>query len=234
METEPTPKPVDKADSAVAPTEDPGEVAAPGRALRIGAFSLLGVVLLVALALCGLIVWQSVRPRGTPQPSVPPAPLHGHLDNQVFGAEQAKVKVIAALPLRTGCQAERVEYLFKAAKACPDRLQVRFVDLKQPQGQEALKKYGLHCASVIVNSVRHATGAAGRRRIYPRGSASHPAGGASGRLRGSGACVASRGVAGTRSVGDGEMARDVRRPVSPARVPLFVEIPIVVPHRSGA
>jgi len=171
METEPTPKPVDKADSAVAPTEDPGEVAAPGRALRIGAFSLLGVVLLVALALCGLIVWQSVRPRGTPQPSVPPAPLHGHLDNQVFGAEQAKVKVIAALPLRTGCQAERVEYLFKAAKACPDRLQVRFVDLKQPQGQEALKKYGLHCASVIVNGKVHfeRASASGARSVTLQG-----------------------------------------------------------------
>jgi len=133
------------------PLDNDRQPATGGRGLRTVAISFAAAVLLLALTLCGLVVWQSLRSPRPSQSSVPRSSHHGHLDKQTFGAEAAKVKVIAALPLATGCQRKRVEYLLTVARACPDHLQVRFLDMKEASGRQALEQHSLKCASAIVN-----------------------------------------------------------------------------------
>ena len=68
-----------------------------------------------------------------------------------FGEPDAPVQVLALLPLRTGCQAPRLEYLLQAACSCPNAVRVRFLDFLEPHGRQEAARHHINCAAVLVN-----------------------------------------------------------------------------------
>ena len=73
------------------------------------------------------------------------------LDGQAVGSQDAKVQVLALLPLRMSCQADRVTYLEQVARAVPISVRVRFMDIRTKEGWAEAQRHGLDCAGVIVN-----------------------------------------------------------------------------------
>lgn len=72
-------------------------------------------------------------------------------DRNVLGPPDAKVKVIAVVPLGIDCHLQTIRILREIAKVEPKRVRVEIYDMSSPQGQRTLSRYGQHCASVFVN-----------------------------------------------------------------------------------
>lgn len=69
----------------------------------------------------------------------------------ILGSPEAKVKVVAVVPLSVECHSATVQVLREIAKAEPKRVRVEVYDMGSPQGQEFLARHNAHCASVFVN-----------------------------------------------------------------------------------
>lgn len=69
----------------------------------------------------------------------------------ILGPANAKVQVIAVVPMGVECHMQTIEVLREIAKADPKRVRVEIYDMNSSQGQQVLGKHGVHCATVFVN-----------------------------------------------------------------------------------
>jgi len=68
-----------------------------------------------------------------------------------FGAVQAKVQVLAFLPVTAGCQDDVGLYLVGAAGKNGSQLSVQLYDMRSEAGQRLMHEHGVKCASVVIN-----------------------------------------------------------------------------------
>lgn len=116
----------------------------------------LGGIILLAVLVIALMLRATMQPT---QPTCgsgafvakPQTSRLAHLDNQEFGAAEAKVVVLVLLPLRVDCHAPTVEYLARVAQAHPEHMRIRFVDFLSPHGREEARRLNCACASVVIN-----------------------------------------------------------------------------------
>lgn len=118
---------------------------------------LLGVVILACIL---FIVGYLSRGRGpTPVPAAPAASAghYEHLDGVELGAKDAKVDVLAVLPLDKECHAVNIEYLHRLAETYPEHLHVRFVNFFSDAGQRLSS-----CAAIFIDGEEVQKDAEGR------------------------------------------------------------------------
>lgn len=127
------------------------ENAGIGRSGKIAIGVLAGVaVLCLLLPAIMLIGWRPSSAKSARQSK--PGP-YAHLAGTTAGAPDAKLKVLALVPLDTDCHTPSVTYLQTAARAHPDRFFVQFVNRRDAHGEAELKRLKLSCASIVVNGM---------------------------------------------------------------------------------
>lgn len=73
------------------------------------------------------------------------------LCNKVIGDPDAKVKVIALLPVQVGCRDDIGLYLASVSRESPSMVSLRIVDMNSMQGARVMNEYEIGCAAVLVN-----------------------------------------------------------------------------------
>jgi len=120
----------------------------------LGAIGLaLAVIWIVAL----LLLYYTAAPRPS-QPkldaaaeAVPAATELPSLCGKLFGDPEARVAVVALLPVSSGCQDALGAFLVTVAQAIPDKVSVRIHDMKSADAAAIMKAQDIRCACVIVN-----------------------------------------------------------------------------------
>ena len=122
---------------------------------------LLAVLVLLALAAgaVAFVLAGSNRPRKRHKPR--PVSLSGQaaaeqqtlrtVCGKAVGADSAKVKVEAFLPVTIGCQDPVGLYLVAQARRAPSQLRVQISDMKDEKARARMDGFGVHCAAVVVN-----------------------------------------------------------------------------------
>jgi len=70
---------------------------------------------------------------------------------QVLGNKKAKIVVDAILPLGVECHAKTIQLLQDFVKKNPDKVCVNIYDLHSMAGEQAKGKFGVTCATVLIN-----------------------------------------------------------------------------------
>jgi len=86
-----------------------------------------------------------------PPPPERPAPALVALCGQLFGSEQAPVRVVGLLPVATGCQDPLGLYLVDVARQYKTMVSVRIFDMKSQEARAVMARHNLRCAAVLVN-----------------------------------------------------------------------------------
>lgn len=85
------------------------------------------------------------------KPEHVPAVALGSGKGNTLGNPDAKVRVVAVVPLGVECHMQTIQILQEIAKADPKRVRVEIYDMNSSKGQQELASHGVHCASVFVN-----------------------------------------------------------------------------------
>ncbi|MBN2565615.1 MAG: hypothetical protein JXB46_07885 [Candidatus Eisenbacteria bacterium] len=88
---------------------------------------------------------------GTPVCTPMANPPAGGVPTQEFGAEGAKVEIVAALPITHGCHVQTEAELKKAFEKYPDDVHLVIYDLFGREGQEYVREHGGQRAVVFVD-----------------------------------------------------------------------------------
>ncbi len=75
----------------------------------------------------------------------------GLLGTPVRGPADAKVRILAVVPMGVECHRVTLQILEALAKAEPNRIRVETYDMGSPQGMQSLQARGQHCATIFVN-----------------------------------------------------------------------------------
>ncbi len=109
------------------------------------------IVLLVAGCDRGPGERSGPGPGNTAGTGKPPASELLELAGKQIGSVDAGVQIVCVLPLAVGCQDYLGEYVVSLARANPDFIGVRVLDMGGDAGRTAMAACGAKCMSVIVN-----------------------------------------------------------------------------------
>ena len=73
------------------------------------------------------------------------------LCGKLIGEPDAKVKVIAVLPVSVGCKDHLGLYLAAIGRKHPSMVSVRIEDMKSEQGLRVMQQHNLSCATILIN-----------------------------------------------------------------------------------
>ncbi len=117
-----------------------------GTAFRVGPGGVraLGAVVLFLLAGCGERTGVGPRAQAAPR-------TLAEFRGRQWGDSEAPVRILAMLPVGTGCQDVTGMWLGGIALAYPDVFSVRIFDMRSPEGRRTMAAQGIRCAAVVVN-----------------------------------------------------------------------------------
>ena len=120
----------------------------------------LGAVVVVCIVfIAGRLSRSRAAGPVTAPGSAAPAPAarrYERLDGVELGSKDAKVDVLAVLPLDTDCHGTNIEYLRRLAEAHPEHIHVRFVNFHSDAGQRLSS-----CAAIFIDGKEVQKDAAG-------------------------------------------------------------------------
>jgi len=123
-----------------------------------------GVMLLAAAVIAAAVLIARRTRSETPSPGRPPVapktgarpadPQEGRLAalcDRPIGEAEAKVQVVAILPVSVGCKDHLGLYLADVANRFPSRVRVTLHDMQSEAGRRAMQQYERKCAVVLIN-----------------------------------------------------------------------------------
>jgi len=94
-------------------------------------------------------------------PGLPPA----FADSEEIGPENARVKIIAVVPIANPCHKATVAALRDVAKAHPEEVHLSLIDFHGPEAGKWMDELGFHCATIYVNG-EHTFQLDGRQVVF--------------------------------------------------------------------
>jgi len=74
-----------------------------------------------------------------------------YAESENIGPEDAKVKIIAVVPIANPCHKATVNALREISKARPEEVHLTLVDFHGPDAAEWMKELDFHCATIFIN-----------------------------------------------------------------------------------
>jgi len=74
------------------------------------------------------------------------------VESEEIGPENAKVKIIAVVPIAIPCHKETIAALRDITKAYPEEVHLTLVDFHGPDAGKWMEELDFHCATIFINS----------------------------------------------------------------------------------
>ncbi len=133
------------------------ETAGAGSKRKFGMFEWVAMGVLVLLVV-GLAIAAVLELTGrsevldTMSTHVKTASSYSYLHQREYGSPDAKVRIVAAIPLGKLCHPGTTEYMARQAEQCQEQCHWYFVDYNTPEGEKLVADAGLKkCASILIN-----------------------------------------------------------------------------------